>query len=153
MYVDTLNKNAVKAHCYALQCRRIDCEQIRSRINQQLVDIMTSGFYITHIIGCNDYTYYMQLQATIMRSMLATDCSHALEQVLQRGTSCKHSHAYVHQPMKFIQLVYHNYMQSSLVLMVTFLLGCLGVGPGLWWTVRGSLEWTQVKCKLEFPSL
>ena len=27
----------VEAHCYALQCRRIDCEQIRSRINQQLI--------------------------------------------------------------------------------------------------------------------
>ena len=27
----------VEAHCYALQCWRIDCEQIRSRINQQLI--------------------------------------------------------------------------------------------------------------------
>ena len=27
---------------------------------------------------------------------LATDCSQALKLVLQRGTSCKHSHAYVH---------------------------------------------------------
>ena len=31
------NDNVVEAHCYALQCRRIDCEQIRSRINQQLI--------------------------------------------------------------------------------------------------------------------
>ena len=27
----------VEAHCYALQCRRIDFEQIRSRINQPLI--------------------------------------------------------------------------------------------------------------------
>ena len=27
----------VEAHCYALQCRQIDCEQIRSRINQPLI--------------------------------------------------------------------------------------------------------------------
>ena len=29
--------NVVEAHCYALQCRQIDFEQIRSRINQQLI--------------------------------------------------------------------------------------------------------------------
>ena len=29
--------NVVEAHCYALQSKRIDCEQIRSRINQQLI--------------------------------------------------------------------------------------------------------------------
>ena len=27
--------NVVDAHCYALQCRRIDCEQIRNRISQE----------------------------------------------------------------------------------------------------------------------
>ena len=27
----------VEAHCYVLQCTQIDCEQIRSRINQQLI--------------------------------------------------------------------------------------------------------------------
>ena len=31
----------VEAHCYALQCMRINCEQIRSRINQQLIDSAT----------------------------------------------------------------------------------------------------------------
>ena len=31
------NYSVVEAHCYALQCRRIDCEQISSRINQQLI--------------------------------------------------------------------------------------------------------------------
>ena len=32
------NSNVVaEAHCYALQSRQTDCEQIRSRINQQLV--------------------------------------------------------------------------------------------------------------------
>ena len=29
--------NVVEAHCYAHQYSRIDCEHIRSRINQQLV--------------------------------------------------------------------------------------------------------------------
>ena len=29
--------NVVEAHCYALQCRRIDCEQLCSSINQQLI--------------------------------------------------------------------------------------------------------------------
>ena len=29
--------NVVEAHCYAFQCRRIDCEQIRSRIDQHLI--------------------------------------------------------------------------------------------------------------------
>ena len=29
--------NVVEAHCYSLQCRPIDCEQIHSRINQQLI--------------------------------------------------------------------------------------------------------------------
>ena len=29
-----LGTNVVEAHCYALQCRRIDCEQICSIINQ-----------------------------------------------------------------------------------------------------------------------
>ena len=29
--------HVVEAHCYALQYRRIDCEQICSRINQQLI--------------------------------------------------------------------------------------------------------------------
>ena len=31
------NANVVEAHCCTLHCRRIDCEQIRSRINQQLI--------------------------------------------------------------------------------------------------------------------
>ena len=34
---DGWKNNVVEAHCYALQCRRVDCEQIRSRINQQLI--------------------------------------------------------------------------------------------------------------------
>ena len=29
--------NVVEAHCYALQFRRIDCEQLRSSINKQLI--------------------------------------------------------------------------------------------------------------------
>ena len=29
--------NVVEAHCCALQCRQIDCEQICTRINQQLI--------------------------------------------------------------------------------------------------------------------
>ena len=29
--------NNIRAHCYALQCRRIDCEQLRSSIDQQLI--------------------------------------------------------------------------------------------------------------------
>ena len=33
MYVILLC-NVVEAHCYALQCRQIDCEQIRSRISR-----------------------------------------------------------------------------------------------------------------------
>ena len=38
MYIHTYTHIIiVEAHCYALQCRRIDCEQIRSRINQQLI--------------------------------------------------------------------------------------------------------------------
>ena len=31
------NYNVVEVHCYTLQCRRVDCEQICSRINQQLI--------------------------------------------------------------------------------------------------------------------
>ena len=34
---DYMNNVVVEAHCYALQCRQIHCEQIRSRINQQLI--------------------------------------------------------------------------------------------------------------------
>ena len=38
MYVHHVQiDNVIEAHCYALQCGRIDCEQIRSRINQQLI--------------------------------------------------------------------------------------------------------------------
>ena len=37
MEAPTYLNSVVEAHCYALQCRRIDCEQIRSRINQQLI--------------------------------------------------------------------------------------------------------------------
>ena len=38
MYVYTyMHIIVVEAHCYAIQCRRIDCEQIRSRINPQLI--------------------------------------------------------------------------------------------------------------------
>ena len=29
--------NVVDSHCYTLQCRRIDCEQLRSSINEQLI--------------------------------------------------------------------------------------------------------------------
>ena len=32
-----INCNVVEAHCYALQCRRIGCEQLRYSINQQLI--------------------------------------------------------------------------------------------------------------------
>ena len=32
-----MKSNVVEPHCYALQCRRIDCEQFCSRINQQLI--------------------------------------------------------------------------------------------------------------------
>ena len=32
-----IGNDVVEAHCYALQCRQIDCEQIRIRINQQLI--------------------------------------------------------------------------------------------------------------------
>ena len=34
---DYMNNVVVEAHCYVLQCRQIHCEQIRSRINQQLI--------------------------------------------------------------------------------------------------------------------
>ena len=37
MYSHTATHNVVEAHCYALQCRRIDGEQLRSSINQQLI--------------------------------------------------------------------------------------------------------------------
>ena len=38
MYVHHVQiDNVIEAHCYVLQCRRIDCEQIHSRINQQLI--------------------------------------------------------------------------------------------------------------------
>ena len=36
-YRATYNIVVVEAHCYAPQCRRIDCEQIHSRINQPLI--------------------------------------------------------------------------------------------------------------------
>ena len=38
--ISAVNKtvyNVIEAHCYALQCRQIDCEQLRSSINQQLI--------------------------------------------------------------------------------------------------------------------
>ena len=35
----TAMNNVVEAHCYPLQCRRIDCEQLHS-VNYQLIDMV-----------------------------------------------------------------------------------------------------------------
>ena len=32
-----VRSNVAEAHCYALQCRRIDCEQLSSSVKQQLI--------------------------------------------------------------------------------------------------------------------
>ena len=37
LYCTHAQFNIIEAHCYALQCRRIDCEQLCSSINQQLI--------------------------------------------------------------------------------------------------------------------
>ena len=37
VYEAAIVTNIVEAHCYALECRQIDCEQLRSSINQLIV--------------------------------------------------------------------------------------------------------------------
>ena len=36
-YSNILVDNVAETHCYALQCRQIDCEQLHGGINQQLI--------------------------------------------------------------------------------------------------------------------
>ena len=50
MVLATLQNNVVEAHCYALQCRQIDLEQLRSSINQQ--DILTMKAFISCVQNC-----------------------------------------------------------------------------------------------------
>ena len=55
--------NVVESHCYTLHCRRIDCEQIHSRINQQL------------IAGCSGHEGLQQLQFwNVLQSVIDWFC-------------------------------------------------------------------------------